>query len=60
MFLILRNILRNNIELAVVKGAERLESQVCICCKQKKATLPLDNGEFICEECAQVMNDLAN
>lgn len=31
----------------------------CDVCKQKRGTLPLDDGGYICEDCAQYMSDLA-
>jgi len=32
----------------------------CVICEEKGAILPLDDGTWICEDCAQYMNDLGN
>lgn len=32
----------------------------CIVCGKKTATLPLENGQWICEDCAQYMSDMGN
>ena len=37
--------------------AARESERKCLFCK-KDATLKLDDGQFICENCAMVMNDL--
>jgi len=40
-----------------VTPATRESERKCLFCK-KDATLKLDDGQFICENCAMVMNDL--
>jgi hypothetical protein len=31
----------------------------CVCCKKYRGELQLEDGNWICENCAQIMNDLA-
>lgn len=37
----------------------RLGKHSCVVCKEKKATLQLNETDWICEDCAQHMSDLA-
>lgn len=32
----------------------------CVVCKEMKATLQLDDTDWICEDCAQHMSDMGN
>ncbi|WP_179865474.1 hypothetical protein [Bacillus sp. AFS017336] len=36
------------------------QSKNCIICKEQIGQLELDNNEWICETCAQVMSDLGH
>lgn len=41
------------------KGRVDHTSGECVQCKEEKSLLPLEDGQGICEDCAQVMNDMA-
>lgn len=36
------------------------EETICVCCKLGNGELQLNETDWICEGCAQSMNDLAN
>jgi len=38
---------------------QKKQKHECVCCKSLTGTLALEDGTFICEDCAQAMSDLA-
>jgi|OM-RGC.v1.037706001 ribosomal protein L37AE/L43A len=38
---------------------QKKQKHECVCCKELTGTLALEDGTFICEDCAQAMSDLA-
>jgi len=41
------------------QGIWNWNNDTCICCKENKKLLLLDDEQGICDDCAQVVNDLA-
>ncbi|HBC94332.1 MAG TPA: hypothetical protein DCZ10_15895 [Pelotomaculum sp.] len=37
----------------------RTKKRLCVVCKEKKATLQLNELDWICENCAQIMSEMA-
>lgn len=41
-----------------MRGGERVKKHICVVCKKKNATLHLGDDKWICQDCAQDMNDM--
>lgn len=41
------------------KKNKKPKKYVCCQCGEMKGSLPLEDGRYICEDCAQVMSELA-
>jgi len=41
-----------------LEGGERVD-KICVVCEGAGATLQLDDDNYICEDCAQIMSELA-
>jgi len=37
-----------------------MKKHICVVCKKKNAILALENDQWICENCAQIMTELAD
>lgn len=38
---------------------KKVAKSKCVCCKEFKATLQINENEWICNDCAQYANDLS-
>ena len=50
----------SDLEKQVADGATTANQVCCICKEYSFTDLQLENGEYICESCAQIMGELAS